>query len=130
MAYDDNSGDNNNFKIRCTLGAAKDYYLKIRANTYGSFKLNISYLGHLHDYTYRCVSENRDKHTGYCDCGDKKSQNHTFDTVGTKYMCIYCHYLAGSVSGGGISSVGGGSAGEMSIGEDRIYALPEKRETL
>ncbi len=131
LTYDDNSGENNNFKISYTLAAEREYYLRItKKDTITNTNLMIYFKSHVHNYTYRCVKKDRDMHKGYCYCGITKDEKYTYDMVGTKYKCIYCDYIVGSVSGGSTSSVGGVPAGEMSVSKDILYAIPEKREYL
>lgn len=99
--YDDDNGDDNNFKIECELTKDQVVYIRVRGfgwNSTGSFTLSVSTENHVHNYTHSYTYTGVHNHTAFCSCGASISEIHNYVQSGVGHRCTKClHYTTGPV---------------------------------
>lgn len=97
LAYNDDGGENHNFKIVYNLTAGQTVYIRIRGYAWtstGQFSFEITGPNHTHNYTYTWVDYNQ--HRWNCICGVTGLQVHIVSPEaynnGQQYAeCTLCH---------------------------------------
>lgn len=121
--YDDDNGDENNFKIECELTKDQVVYIRVRGYGWtrtGSFTLSISSENHVHNYTHSYTSTGERNHAAFCSCGKSISQAHNYVRSGIGHRCTQClHYTTGPVIVAPITSMND---------DDIIYYLENKND--
>ncbi len=123
IAYDSDSGADNNFKLSYYLNEGQVLYLRVKgANQYtsGSFNLEIT-IDHSHTYSYEPL--NSSTHKGTCICGKTITQVHAVSPSGTsRYKpCIICGYIVDTGTNMGIV---GPLSNKKYITSNGSYMLP------
>lgn len=95
LTYNDDGGENRNFKITYCLNEGDVVYLRVRG--YGwietsNFIITISSENHTHDYTYSYLDYSSTIHKCNCRCGGYIYENHDFVSALGMRMCRYCGY--------------------------------------
>lgn len=109
LAYDDNSGENSNFKITYQLHYQQTVYLRVRAVGEGTGDYTLKVVFHQHSHSYQARYELHDNifyHRSYCDCGEYILEEHTYGiTKKSGRYCLYCHKKLNVPPGGEIMSL-------------------------
>ena len=108
MFYNNDGGENRNFKIIAPLSAGQKVYLRVSGNVSsatGSFSLTVSH-EHIHNYCQYYQQFSSKKHRAFCLCGDYILKNHESNgisyQVGTHNYttCEHCGQEIDMNSGG------------------------------
>ncbi|MDR0832350.1 MAG: hypothetical protein LBM99_05585, partial [Bacillales bacterium] len=99
IAFANDGGERNNFKIQKLLGEGQIIYIKITGNENGAVLENTRLListPHVHSYSYTQTSS-MITHLKECSCGFSYAEEHhwvsatkTFLRLGTSYVCVDC----------------------------------------
>lgn len=104
ISYNDDSGENLNFKIDISLTKDQIIYLRVRgynynSNIYGNFNILLT-VDHEHEYTDHYEIYTDEKHKAYCSCGDYILKPHVIqsgnnmNSLGHNFaICIKCGAL-------------------------------------
>ncbi|MDE6655376.1 MAG: hypothetical protein K2J85_00110 [Anaeroplasmataceae bacterium] len=96
ISYDNDSGEDQNFKISYSMNKGDVILLRVRGNNWvskGEFTISISSLEHVHEYTYSYTSLNDRYHISKCSCGETIQEGHYFITEKLGNRCKYCGYF-------------------------------------
>ncbi len=101
ITYDDDGGEETNFKISYSMNKGDVVYLRVRGygwDRVGEFTLSMSSPDHVHEYTYSYTSINDRYHTARCSCGESIQESHYYITEKLGHRCRNCrHYTEGPV---------------------------------
>ena len=110
LAYDDNSGSYNNFKVSIALNTNQTVYLRVTGATpinQGSYSVNVSLTHSSHTYHYSYSQYSSLQHKAYCSCGLYTLEAHaadysrSYNLQGHHYApCLYCGTVL-ELGGGG-----------------------------
>ena len=110
LAYDDNSGSNNNFKVSIALSANQTVYLRVTGASpidQGNYSVNVTLTHSTHNYHYSYVQYSSLQHKAYCSCGLYTLEAHaadysrSYNLQGHHYApCLYCGTVL-ELGGGG-----------------------------
>lgn len=101
ITYNDDGGEDRNFKISYSMNKGDVVYLRVRGYNWdrvGEFTLSMSSPDHVHEYTYSYTSINDIYHIARCSCGETIQESHYYITEKLGHRCKYCkHYTEGFV---------------------------------
>lgn len=96
--YDDNSGENNNFKIVYNLAVGEVVYLRVRCSDWSNWiecSVQVYLTEHIHGYTHGVAQYSSSMHKLLCVCGGYSCEVHITDpTITGRYKhCLKCGYM-------------------------------------
>ena len=123
IAYDSDSGTDNNFKLNYYLNEGQVLYLRVKGGnqyTSGSFYLKIT-INHSHTYSY--YVNNSTSHRVICECGNESVQPHAVSVTGSSRFkpCLLCGYM---VDTGTTPGIVGPLNNKKNVSINGSYILP------
>ena len=96
IAYDDDGGENYNFKIIINLYLGQTIYIKVssyRGEGVGDFGIKLTSANHIHEYTHSFLQFNTSSHHAYCECGVSTLESHSYIAYKNGHKCQKCSFF-------------------------------------
>lgn len=95
LTFNDDGGEEYNFKITYALNTGESVYLRVRGYGWdqnGEFTLSVSSNSHVHNYVESYSRYNANAHKAYCYCGEYIIESHDYIFKLGKNTCKHCGY--------------------------------------
>ena len=98
ITFNDDGGEDGNFKITYALNTGESVYLRVRGYGWdqnGEFTLSVSSNSHVHNYVESYSRFTANAHKAYCYCGEYIIESHDYIFKLGKNTCKHCGYSTG-----------------------------------